>query len=505
MYLQLLQNTLKVGLSVRMVNHWDNFRGFVDEQWLAPLDPQLSENDRDYSIFGWRDLREGRIARIEQWARLLASAGFNAICPTEVNWSEKNNFLKYLPEVKVLAAIFRKYGIRLYWTPNYLFAPLQSTADSLYRYVPDFGGYLLKLGSEGQAGSPGPENVNAIARILAPSGGQVLMRGFVYGSHFQTDERHREKIPYLYFAPRDGQYDDNVIVVGKFTPLDFEVREPINALDGALKQTRYGAEVMIAKWFPMSWLEAWQRWLDFDNHRNGPGSYNRDCIDGVLGVSMISPLPGWTSNPLNMVNYYGLGRLAWNPERTAGELHDEWISLTFGDDREVRSTVQRILARSDEMIENLTLYHGYRGLWLRYRLDELRKTGSLPYPMRLEADSLGADGIGTGLAAVYAPEVRRLYEDPVRSEDLLLAFRVVPYTYRLTNGRTVIRDIYHVHNAGVRGADELLALWRTLKGRIDDRYYQDTETNFNAFTVTARARRNRIFRDLSILTGIAPE
>ena len=43
--------------------------------------------------------------------------------------------------------------------------------------------------------------------------------------------------------------------------LDFETVEPINPLDGLLKKTKYGAEVVVGKSFPMSWLEAWQTWL----------------------------------------------------------------------------------------------------------------------------------------------------------------------------------------------------------------------------------------------------
>jgi len=58
--------------------------------------------------------------------------------------------LKHLDVLPVLGDLLRAYAIRLYWTPNYLLAGEQATADALYSAVPDLGGYLLKIGSEKQ-------------------------------------------------------------------------------------------------------------------------------------------------------------------------------------------------------------------------------------------------------------------------------------------------------------------------------------------------------------------
>ncbi len=91
---------------------------------------------------------------LRDWARLMASAGWNALCPSEVNWDYRDNFLEHLDEVKTLARILRDYGLKLYWSPSYLLALEKETADQLYARVPDFGGYVLKLGSEKQNGDP---------------------------------------------------------------------------------------------------------------------------------------------------------------------------------------------------------------------------------------------------------------------------------------------------------------------------------------------------------------
>ena len=475
--------------TIRLVNHWSYFGGFPDD---AP-------KGRDDSIFNWADLRSGHTARIREWARLLASAGYNAVCPTELNWSDKNNFLEHLDEVKILAGIFRDYGIKLYWTPNYLLAPLTSTADSLYAAVPDFGGYLLKFGSEGQPGDPGPKSINQIARLLAPHGGTVLVRGFIYGKYSPLNDEMREVIPYKFFGPLDGQYDKNVVIVGKSSPLDFEIREPINALDGVLKQTRYGTEVMIAKDFPMSWLESWKRWTDFDNRRNGPGTLNRDGIDAVVGVAMISPDVPWTPNPLNMVNYYGLGRLSWDPSLTSAQIRSEWIGMTFGPRSPAAPVVDQILVRSDAVADDLMLYHGYRGVWIESKEGSLRT--KLPDPLQITRTGIGADGIGSGLTSAYAPEVKAFYEDKTKSEDLLLHFHFLPYDYRLTNGRTLAEDMHHRLIEGVAGAEDMLGQWKTLEGKIDPQYFACTTKLFESYADEARKRQQEVEGEFADFLG----
>eukprot|EP01047_Picozoa_sp_COSAG01_P132809 COSAG01_NODE_62741_length_283_cov_0.798913_1_plen_77_part_10 len=72
-----------------------------------------------------------------------------------------------------LGEILRRWNIKLFWCPNHFQASQQATgespgadccglqtdtllqtADALYAAVPDFGGYLLKIGSEKQGGKP---------------------------------------------------------------------------------------------------------------------------------------------------------------------------------------------------------------------------------------------------------------------------------------------------------------------------------------------------------------
>jgi hypothetical protein len=253
--------------------------------------------DRSDSIFSWADLRDGpnstATSSIVAWSRLLASVGINAVAPQDVNWFAPNNFLEHLPELSVLGAILRRYAIKLFWTPNYELAPMQDVADRLYRAVPDFGGYLLKVGSEGQGGVATPANINAVAAVLirnassGESSGVVMVRGFIYGSEY--GKSNRESIPAAFFGPYDGQYKSNVYVMGKYAALDYEADAPINALDGLMQKTAYGPDVEVGKGFAMSWASRWQGWLEADNWRGAGGTslLNREVTQGFLGVIIV--------------------------------------------------------------------------------------------------------------------------------------------------------------------------------------------------------------------------
>ncbi|NOR74697.1 MAG: hypothetical protein GQ525_06015, partial [Draconibacterium sp.] len=382
--LQLGQNPEKLDvlenpkIPIRMVDHWSYFRGLYGDKWRS--------GSRDNSIFSWEELANGDTKLIRDWVRMMASAGWNAICPSEVNWDYRDNFLDHLDEVETLAGILRDYGMKLYWSPSYLIALDPAAADSLYSRVPDFGGYMMKLGSEKQNGDPRPQMANRIADNLKPDGGMCLIRGFVYGNSRYTPEPYRHLIPVDIFGPEDGKFRDNVILVTKGSAGDWDLSAPIPAIDGALKNTLRGTELVIDKNFPSSWVEKWKWWLEQDTYSNGPGSLNKFSVHCIMGVSMISPSPAWTDSPLNMINYYGLGRLAWNPDLSLDEIYTEWIQQTFGSDLKVVETIKNILFLSDDVARKLYMYRGYRGVWIDPG-DEFMVESKTPY-------SINKAGIG---------------------------------------------------------------------------------------------------------------
>ncbi|MEX2043707.1 MAG: glycosyl hydrolase family 28 protein [Opitutus sp.] len=470
-------------VAIRMVTHWSYFRGFPGDKWRG--------GGRDDSIFSWEELRTGDTKLIRDWVRLLASAGWNAINPTEFNWDYRDNFLDHLDEVGVLAGILRDYGMKLYWTPSHLLALDRDTADRLYARVPDFGGYVMKVGSEKQNGDPRPPMVNRMADTLKPHGGMLLLRGFVYGNYRYGPVEYRHLIPHDLFSPEDGKYRDNVVIVPKGSAGDWDFSAPIPAIDGAMPRTLSGTELVIDKNFPSSWVEKWKWWLEQDTHRKGPGSFNKDRVHCILGVAMISPAPAWAESPLNMVNYYGLARIAWNPDRPLDEIYREWIVQTFGSDPAVTDVVSRILYLSDDVARKLYMYRGYRGIWIDAG-DEKLVENKTPY-------SINRDGIGPStpelqerLLRQYAPGLRAVYGDPVRGEEFLSAFHFKDHDYRLTIGRTLIEDVFGGMEEAVGMAGQMAALWQTLEGRIDQRRFEFTRRNLADFVKDSEKTRDKI-------------
>ncbi|MHC4508458.1 MAG: glycosyl hydrolase family 28 protein [Planctomycetota bacterium] len=479
-------------IPIRMVDHWAYFRGFPHDAWRG--------GGRDDSIYSWEELRTGDTKLIRDWVRMMASAGWNAICPSEVNWHYRDNFLEHLDEVEILAGILRDYGMKLYWSPSYLLALEQETADQLYARVPDFGGYMMKLGSEKQNGDPRPPMVNRIADTLKPYGGYTLVRGFCYGNYRYTPEPYRDLIPYDLFAPEDGKFRDNVVLVPKGSAGDWDYSAPIPAIDGAMKKTLSGSELVIDKGFPSSWVEKWKWWLDQDTYRSGPGSFNKSIAHCIMGVAMISPQAAWAESPLNMVNYYGLGRLAWNPDLTVDEIYIEWIRQTFGDDPETLDTVKTILFMSDDVARKLYMYRGYRGIWID-KGDEYMVENKTPYAINRRGIGPASPKLQKRLIAQYAPGLREVYGDPLRGEEFLSSFHFKDHDYRLSIGRTLIEDVYGGMEEAVEIAEQMAELWKTLEGKIDKRRFEYTLDKLVDFVEDAKGNRDEMAKAFQDHTG----
>jgi alpha-glucuronidase len=246
----------------RMVDHWDN----VD------VHPVMGQVERGYaggSLFWQAGAPRRDPVRVARYARLLAACGVNAVALNNVNVhaTEARLLTGRLAEVAELAAGFRRYGIRVHLSVSFA-APVHHglpTADPLddrvvswwaratravYDAIPDFGGYLVKADSEGQ---PGPftygrshaDGANLLAGALAPYGGVVHWRAFVYNHRQDWRDRSadRARAAFDHFTPLDGAFGDNVVVQVKHGPMDFQAREPVAPLIGAMRATRLAVEL----------------------------------------------------------------------------------------------------------------------------------------------------------------------------------------------------------------------------------------------------------------------
>src|SRR5215470_6537914 len=280
----------------RILDHWDNLDGSVERGYAGE------------SIWDWHKLPDYLDPRYTDYTRACASLGINGTVPTNVNASAVSLTSRYLRKLAALAALLRPYGLHVYLTARFS-APIEigamKTADPLepavrnwwrgkieeiYSLIPDFGGFLVKADSEGQ---PGPQSysrthadgANMLADALAPHGGIVMWRAFVYSNHPGED---RVRQAFEEFTPLDGKFRDNVLLQVKNGPLDFQPREPFHPLFGAMPQTATMLELQITKEYlgfatHLVYLAPlFEEVLRSDTYARGPGSTVARVIDGSL-------------------------------------------------------------------------------------------------------------------------------------------------------------------------------------------------------------------------------
>ncbi|HEY0945222.1 MAG TPA: alpha-glucuronidase family glycosyl hydrolase, partial [Opitutaceae bacterium] len=484
----------------RILNHWDNLNRFVERVYSGS------------SLWEWFELPDYRTPRYRDYARANASIGINGTVLTNVNADALVLTRPYLEKVAALADEFRPYGIRVYLTARFS-APIEigglktadpldpavaawwrAKVDEIYGLVPDFGGFLVKANSEGQ---PGPQNygrnhadgANMMADALAPHGGIVMWRAFVYEAHAGED---RVKQAYSEFKPLDGKFRANVVVQIKNGALDFMPREPFHPLFGAMPRTPLGMEFQITQEYlggsvHLAFLAPmWEEVLDADTFTAGPGSTVARVIDGSLdqhaesviaGVANIGTDRNWTGHPLAQANWYAYGRLAWDHALGSEQIAREWTRLTFGNDARVAKALVPMLLASRETVVDYSMplglhhimaqgHHYGPGPWV----DQGRPDWTSVHYHQAAADGIGFNRSSSGTNAVeqYAPEVARRFDSlETCPEEFLLWFHHLPWDHRLRSGRTLWDELGRHYQRGVDAVRGWQRTWDGLAGQID--------------------------------------
>jgi len=514
---------------LRMINHWDNFDGTVERGYAGN------------SLFYKNGKFNFDKQRIEDYARLLASVGINRVSINNVNVRANAKLLitdEYLKEAAKLAAIFRRFGIRLFLSVNFG-APWSlgklPTADPLdesvaawwkkraaliYKYIPDLAGFLVKADSEGE---PGPfqynrthaDGANMLAKALKPFGGVIVWRCFVYNCEQDWRDKNvdRARAAYDHFMPQDGSFDENVILQIKHGPYDFQVREPVSPIFGALKKTRHVMELQITQEYTGHQIDLcflpymWEDIMRYDSahgekssirelaekRREGPAG-----IEGFSAVVNVGLDKNWTGHALAQANLYGYGRMAWNPAITAKEIAREWSVLSFGE-KDTAQKIENILLKSYPAYEK---YNAPFGVCFMVTPNthygpniegyEFSRWGTYH---RADANAIGIDrtSSGTGYTTQYSPKNAALYADPSTCpENLILFFHRLRYDYKMKNGQTLLQNIYDTHFEGYDEVESMLEDWKSLKDSLESEVYTSVLSRFERQIANAREWRDQI-------------
>ncbi|KAG0155837.1 hypothetical protein PDIDSM_3010 [Penicillium digitatum] len=521
---------------IRWVNQWDDMDGRIERGYGGP------------SIF----FKDGQIvddlARVAEYARLLASIRINAVVINNVNADAALLNSTNLDGVARIADVFRPYGIQVGISLNFAspqtygglstFDPLDASViewwsnitTQVYDRVPDMAGYLVKADSEGQ---PGPQTynrtladaANLFAKEVQPYGGIVMYRAFVYNKlneSIWTDDRAKAAVDF--FKDLDGEFDDNVVIQIKYGPIDFQVREPASALFANLVNTSMAIELQVTQEYlgQQSHLvyiaPLWKTILDSDLRVDGQPSLVRDIVagkrvnrklGGSAAVVNVGTNTTWLGSHLSMSNLYAYGRLAWNPVDDIQDILQDWIRLTFGLDRKVLDTLTRM------SMESWLAYEQYSGNLGIQTLTDIIYTHYGPNPAsqdnngwgqwtRADKTSIGMDRTvanGTGFSGQYPDEIAAMYENIETTPDaLLLWFHHVKYLHRLHFGKTVIQHFYDEHYSGAETAQTFLTQWESLQDKIDAERYHHVRHFLDyqsGHSIVGRDAINNFFYNLS--------
>lgn len=498
---QNLNITEKPSYDVRILNHWDN------------LDRTVERGYAGYSLWKWDELPNVISPRYEAYARANASIGINSVVLNNVNASP--NILKkdYLEKVKVLADIFRPYGIKVYLSVNFSSPkvlgnlensdPLNKSVkvwwkdktSEIYKLIPDFGGFLVKANSEGQ---PGPQDygrthadgANMMADVLKPFGGIVMWRAFVYNP---TPE-DRAKQAYNEFVPLDGKFRDNVIIQIKNGPVDFQPREAFSPLFGAMKKTSKMVEFQITQEYLgfsnhlVFLAPLFKETLDSDTYAFGKGSSIAKITNGTLKTTQLSAIAAvanigednnWTGHHFAQANWYAFGRLAWNNDLTSDQIADEWLKQTFTTEANFVNPIKNMMLTSRETAVDYMMPLGLHHIFANEHHYGPEPWGDYPgarpdwtpvYYHKADANGLGFDRTMSGSNAVsqYNSPLKEIYNNiNTTPENLLLWFHHVPWDYQMKNNKSMWDNLAYKYDEGVKGVRTYQKIWDQVESYVD--------------------------------------
>jgi alpha-glucuronidase len=235
--------------------------------------------------------------------------------------------------------------------------------------------------------------------------------------------------------------------------------------------------------------------LDSDTYAKGKGSTVASVIDGSLenheltgmaGVANIGTDINWTGHPFAQANWYAFGRLAWNHQLNSNDIANEWIRMTFTNDRDVAGDIRILMIISREAAVNymtpLGLHHimGWShhhgpGPWIK---DKHRADWTSVYYHKADSLGIGFNRTASGSNALsqYAKSVNEQFSSLERCpEKNLLWFHHVSWDYKMQSGKTLWDELCDKYYAGVDQVKAMQQLWNEQAGKVDNERFNQVK------------------------------
>ena len=489
-------------------------------------------------------------------ARAMASVGINGI---EINLVNADNVYltpAYIEQEAALADALRPYGIKLSLAINYTaptdrrFAPDTLTNEQLDPYsaefrgwwtrkaqqlqaaIPDFMGFTVKANSEGQ---PGPQDfgydhgdgANGIAAAVAPLGMTVFWRTFVYNADVDND---RLKRAYLEFGPIDdepqadgttGRFEDNVFLQTKNGPLDFQGREPFHPMFGRMENTNQAIELQITQEYTghdkmLTYLAPmWEEALKTDTYATDEhgqllekrrvghivdGTAQGQAGTAIVGVANLGNADNLTGHHFSQANLFAFGRQAWDWKLDSGDIAEDWVRMTWSNDRHAVDTIVKMMMGSWEALASyqtpLGMAHQFTSnghydpnpsQWFQ------QDDWSPVYYNKADSAGLGFDRSATGsnFVAQYFPTLAARYGNiDTVPENLMMWFHHVPWDRRMDSGRIFWDELVYRYQMGVQYVTWMRETWDSLEPYIDARRFAEVQAKLETHETDAARWRD---------------
>jgi alpha-glucuronidase len=205
----------------------------------------------------------------------------------------------------------------------------------------------------------------------------------------------------------------------------------------------------------------------------------------MAGVANIGVDRNWCGSHFDQANWYAFGRLAWDPYASARDIAREWVLQTFTHDASAVDAIVAMMMDSREAVVRYMMplglhhlfdtgHHHGPGPWV----DDLARPEWNPtYYHQADRDGIGFDRSprGSNAVAQYAAPLAKAWGHPGTTPDtLLLWFHHVPWSHRMSSGKTLWEALVAAYDQGVAEAAALPARWQELEPAIDSRRFAET-------------------------------
>ena len=251
------------------------------------------------------------------------------------------------------------------------------------------------------------DSLMMIYKVLKEFDKKLIYRTWQSGN---SDDEYRD------FAPLVGKIPDEIAIHSKSAFWDhmaytaphpllgkvYPVNDAITNLDGS-------AEYTAGNHYPNCMVERWKDRVKYCEDKVSGFGVWIGCFPGEAHLDKLEE----KMNPLSFVNWYGAGRLMWNPDQDTDEILTDWIALTYR--REVVPYVRDLLKKSEDWCDCTFQVRGLCGVYHARMIDSFycaeMMLGCTDRP-NIATRGDGMIGYERDIG-VFSPEVaREIVEDP---------------------------------------------------------------------------------------------